>query len=83
MNKELNNHSLNDIHVGDMVTIVTYGHLVMIPNDEGGLEPKDTMPNLVGKCGKVDMIKGKLFYIKGVGAKYGPYNKEQLQKQAK
>lgn len=68
-----------EIKVGDEVVIVTYGHITMVYNDEGGLEPLDAMPQLVNKCGIVDRIVGKKYYIRGINPKYGPYDKDQLE----
>ena len=68
------------IVMGDKVTIIHYGNMVLTLNDEGGLSPEDSMPFLVGQIGTVDKIIGKSYYIRGLFSKYGPYNKEQLKK---
>jgi len=68
------------LKVGDRVKIVTYGELKLDYNRTLGIESQDIKPYLVGKVGTIDAIVGKKYYVKGISAKYGPYNWEQLEK---
>lgn len=70
---------MDKLQIGDRVEIVEYGHIINI-NDECDVTTEDSMPQLIGQIGVIEVIKLGKYGIKGIIGKYFPFCKDQLKK---
>jgi hypothetical protein len=66
------------LKIGDKVEIVEYGNIETY-NDEAEISTKDSMPQLIGQKGTIEIIKGIQYGISGVDGKYFPFFRDQLK----